>query len=128
MGGTGLICLSAVIFCLQPVLCLECFVCPSPTANLLCTARTNCSDSETWCFTNVYGPAAYPFLGNRTVTRGCASQCQETSKYHLGITKPTLCCQSDLCNMGSEVSSASLTSWHAIVIGITTATVLHNWA
>ncbi|XP_069815890.1 secreted Ly-6/uPAR-related protein 1-like [Dendropsophus ebraccatus] len=127
MLGTNVIYLvAAAIFTAPIAYGLQCYTCLTPTTALQCTAIQNCTEDEVWCFTTVYGPAGYPFDHNRVVVRGCAEYCAASNPNNLGVTRPTICCQSDLCDALNKVSGAIVT-WETIVIGISASTVLQNW-
>ncbi|XP_040289346.1 secreted Ly-6/uPAR-related protein 1-like [Bufo bufo] len=107
---------------------LQCYLCQSPTAALQCTTTTNCTNEETWCYTTVYGPAAYPFKENRIVVRGCAKDCTSSNPNNLGVTRPTICCQYDLCNVLSKALRTELVTRETVLLGIAASTILQHWA
>ncbi|MEE6462980.1 hypothetical protein FKM82_005725 [Ascaphus truei] len=111
-----LILLLAAALCAERAYSLECFLCLSPTPSSKCTVRTNCSEQQPWCLTTVDGPAAagYPFGGDRIVVRGCTEHCVASNPNNLGVTRPTFCCQEDLCNTAASGSPNLRASYWAL--------------
>ncbi|XP_072010700.1 ly6/PLAUR domain-containing protein 2-like [Engystomops pustulosus] len=128
MRGAAVICLVVAVLFTGPIAQgLQCFICQSPTPSLQCTTARNCTTQETWCYTTVHGPAAYPFNKNRLVVRGCAEKCNASNPNILGVTKPTYCCQDDLCNVLSKEPRVLLVTWESLVIGLSAGIALQNW-
>ncbi|XP_038616621.1 ly6/PLAUR domain-containing protein 2-like [Tachyglossus aculeatus] len=102
---------ASVLVVLTVALCTElgaalwCYTCPQETDLSQCTHVINCSPEDTMCKTTTYSvDSGYPFFGNITVTKGCASKCVPSDVDGIGITRPVSCCNTDLCNADGAAS------------------------
>ncbi|XP_012880631.1 PREDICTED: ly6/PLAUR domain-containing protein 2 [Dipodomys ordii] len=96
--------------CRELVVALRCFTCGEPTTTSSCTTVTTCHANETMCKTTLYSrEIVFPFLGDSTVTKSCASKCEPSDVDGIGQTRPVSCCNSELCNMdGAPAPSLAL--------------------
>ncbi|KAM4864700.1 ly6/PLAUR domain-containing protein 2-like [Thomomys bottae] len=79
---------------------LRCFTCGDPTTVDACTTITTCHANETMCKTTLYSrEIVFPFLGDSTVTKSCASKCEPSDVDGIGQTRPVSCCNAELCNV-----------------------------
>lgn len=62
----------------------------------------------------------YPFEGDATVTKACASRCQPSDVDGIGLTRPVSCCNADLCN----VDGAPAPRGPALALAVTLASLL----
>ncbi|XP_040289304.1 ly6/PLAUR domain-containing protein 2-like [Bufo bufo] len=84
-----LICIVLTIVSLELVCSLQCYICLTPTSSDQCLTKKNCTRSQNWCASTIYGPttSGYPFTGSRYVVRSCAEKCQSTNPNYLGVDK-----------------------------------------
>ncbi|XP_004618741.2 ly6/PLAUR domain-containing protein 2 [Sorex araneus] len=102
MLGTGLTLGLALVLaiCSEPAAALQCYTCYEPVDVSSCITITTCKRNETMCKTTLYSQEiVYPFLGDSTVTKSCASKCQPSDVDGIGQTRPVSCCNADLCNV-----------------------------
>ncbi|XP_021515146.1 ly6/PLAUR domain-containing protein 2 isoform X1 [Meriones unguiculatus] len=87
---------------------LQCYTCPDPVSASNCVTITTCHSDEIMCKTTLYSrDSVFPFLGDSTVTKSCASRCEPSDVDGIGLTRPVSCCNSDLCNVDGAPSLGS---------------------
>ncbi|XP_077872718.1 ly6/PLAUR domain-containing protein 2 isoform X1 [Ictidomys tridecemlineatus] len=101
---------------------LKCYTCLEPTGVSSCITITNCDANETMCKTTLYSrEIVYPFLGDSTVTKSCASRCEPSDVDGIGQTRPVSCCNTELCNVDG---APSLGSPHSLALALTLTPLL----
>ncbi|XP_038249368.1 ly6/PLAUR domain-containing protein 2-like [Dermochelys coriacea] len=84
---------------------LQCYTCQEPMSASLCMTISNCSTDDIMCKTVMYSQEeVYPFMGDSTVIKSCAQKCIPSDVDEIGSSRPTFCCNSDLCNQDGAVS------------------------
>uniref|UniRef100_A0A8C3I315 LY6/PLAUR domain containing 2 n=1 Tax=Chrysemys picta bellii TaxID=8478 RepID=A0A8C3I315_CHRPI len=83
---------------------LQCYTCLEPMSASLCMTISNCSTNDIVCKTVMYSlEEVFPFVGDSTVVKGCAQKCIPSDVDEIGGSRPTFCCNSDLCNVDGAV-------------------------
>ncbi|XP_032271729.1 prostate stem cell antigen [Phoca vitulina] len=78
----------------EPGTALQCFSCKAQVSNHDCQHVRNCTDSETYCWTEHIRAVGIATV----ISKGCSSHCVEDSQnYYMG-KKNITCCSTDLCN------------------------------
>ncbi|KAG3273501.1 ly6/PLAUR domain-containing protein 2 [Urocitellus parryii] len=112
----------ALATCGELAMALKCYTCLEPTGVSSCITITNCDANETMCKTTLYSrEIVYPFLGDSTVTKSCASRCEPSDVDGIGQTRPVSCCNTELCNVDG---APSLGSPHSLALALTLTPLL----
>ncbi|XP_040117591.1 ly6/PLAUR domain-containing protein 2 [Oryx dammah] len=127
MWGTRLALPALVLAaCCELVVALQCYTCPEPISVSSCVTITTCNANETMCKTTLYSlETVYPFLGDSTVTKSCASKCVPSDVDGIGWTRPVSCCNTDLCNVDGAPTLGSPRSLAGTLLLITPLLSLH---
>ncbi|KFP25959.1 Ly6/PLAUR domain-containing protein 2, partial [Colius striatus] len=84
----------------------RCYTCKEPSPVEECVTIQQCKTNETMCKTTMYSREdVYPFTGIPTVTKMCSSVCTPSDVDGIGMTRPVLCCYSDLCNINDGAAT-----------------------
>nr|XP_020012309.1 ly6/PLAUR domain-containing protein 2 [Castor canadensis] len=110
MQGTRLALLALTLAaCRELVMALQCFTCQEPMPVSSCVTISTCHTNETMCKTTLYSlEIVFPFLGDSTVTKSCASKCEPSDVDGIGQTRPVSCCNSELCNVDGAPALGNL--------------------
>ncbi|EHH28800.1 ly6/PLAUR domain-containing protein 2 isoform X2 [Macaca nemestrina] len=102
---------------------LHCYVCLEPTGVSDCNTIATCTMNETMCKTTLYSrEIVYPFQGDSTVTKSCASKCEPSDVDGIGQTRPVSCCNTELCNVDG---APALNSPHCLAGALTLLPLLN---
>ncbi|KAK1331849.1 hypothetical protein QTO34_007525 [Cnephaeus nilssonii] len=123
MRGTRLALLALLLAsCGGLAVALQCFSCQEPTGEFSCVTIATCKANETMCKTTLYSrEMVYPFLGDATVTKACASKCVPSDADGIGLTRPVSCCNVDLCNV---VGASAPRGPRGLALALTLASLL----
>nr|XP_035968654.1 prostate stem cell antigen isoform X3 [Halichoerus grypus] len=89
-----LLTLLAIGLALRPGTALQCFSCKAQVSNHDCQHVRNCTDSETYCWTEHIRAVGIATV----ISKGCSSHCVEDSQNYYVGKKNITCCSTDLCN------------------------------